>query len=500
MALIRKWNEFFDRTDLTTTDTFQVVGLDLSNPTPANQDQRTPITQFLRSGKNLGDLENPADARANLTSNLTLSKIYADQYGDDANNSGTAISPFKSITKAISYAKANGLGVNNPYICFYSGIVDDSAGQIAIPPYFSLQGMTHASMINNSQPIILDSAAWAGTSDEKFYWQDVATTFDIIFDFSTLSGSPGFLSFKNISPGNSFTVKGKLGFVPDVYLYNSFMYYDFTMDYINLYTDSASLGYSPTKFITNTTINYVDNAPTIFASGTRTNYTPTEATVEGNLAGINTALGLAVTNAKLANMAANTAKANITGSAAAPTDVALADFKAWLGNTLAAANGPGNLSLSGTIAATAATFSLGASGPTAFTLSGTNPAVNIGSNFTIGQGTFFSGVIGSDCCIRQNNTGFSVYIGVGSGTPQLAVQNTAIISAANINFRIGGAASDASAILNVASTTQGFLPPRMTTTQKNAISSPTAGLVVYDTTLNKLCVRGASAWETITSS
>jgi hypothetical protein len=57
----------------------------------------------------------------------------------------------------------------------------------------------------------------------------------------------------------------------------------------------------------------------------------------------------------------------------------------------------------------------------------------------------------------------------------------------------------ASAQMEIVSTTRGFLPPRMTTTQKNAIASPAAGLVVYDTTLGKLCVRGASAWETITS-
>ena len=55
-----------------------------------------------------------------------------------------------------------------------------------------------------------------------------------------------------------------------------------------------------------------------------------------------------------------------------------------------------------------------------------------------------------------------------------------------------------SALLQVNSTTKGFLPPRMTTTQKNAISSPAAGLVVYDTTLAKLCVY-TTAWETITS-
>jgi hypothetical protein len=56
----------------------------------------------------------------------------------------------------------------------------------------------------------------------------------------------------------------------------------------------------------------------------------------------------------------------------------------------------------------------------------------------------------------------------------------------------------ASAQLEVVSTTRGFLPPRMTTSEKNAIASPVAGLVVYDTTLNKLCVY-TTAWETITS-
>lgn len=67
------------------------------------------------------------------------------------------------------------------------------------------------------------------------------------------------------------------------------------------------------------------------------------------------------------------------------------------------------------------------------------------------------------------------------------------------NMLIGTTGDIASSILTVASTTKGFLPPRMTTTQKNAIASPAAGLVVYDSTLNKLCVRTASAWETITS-
>jgi len=57
----------------------------------------------------------------------------------------------------------------------------------------------------------------------------------------------------------------------------------------------------------------------------------------------------------------------------------------------------------------------------------------------------------------------------------------------------------ASALLEVNSTIRGFLPPRMTTTQKNAIGTPAAGLIVFDTTLAKLCVYSGSAWQTITS-
>ena len=46
----------------------------------------------------------------------------------------------------------------------------------------------------------------------------------------------------------------------------------------------------------------------------------------------------------------------------------------------------------------------------------------------------------------------------------------------------------ASAALEVESTTKGILPPRMTTTQKNNISAPATGLVVYDSTLSRLYV------------
>ena len=46
--------------------------------------------------------------------------------------------------------------------------------------------------------------------------------------------------------------------------------------------------------------------------------------------------------------------------------------------------------------------------------------------------------------------------------------------------------------------TNGVQVPVVTTTQKNALSV-TAGYIVFDSTLGKLCVYTGSAWQTITS-
>ena len=56
------------------------------------------------------------------------------------------------------------------------------------------------------------------------------------------------------------------------------------------------------------------------------------------------------------------------------------------------------------------------------------------------------------------------------------------------------ASPNASAILQANSTTKGFLPPRMTNTQMTNISLPATGLVVYDTTNNRLNVYDGTNW------
>jgi len=64
---------------------------------------------------------------------------------------------------------------------------------------------------------------------------------------------------------------------------------------------------------------------------------------------------------------------------------------------------------------------------------------------------------------------------------------------------LGTSSPSASALLDVSSTTQGLLPPRMTSTQRDAISSPAAGLMIYNTTTNKLNFYNGTAWEAVTS-
>jgi len=56
------------------------------------------------------------------------------------------------------------------------------------------------------------------------------------------------------------------------------------------------------------------------------------------------------------------------------------------------------------------------------------------------------------------------------------------------------AQKDASAILQLDSTTQGMLPPRMTTTQRDAIATPAQGLVIYNTDTNFYNYWNSTTW------
>jgi hypothetical protein len=96
----------------------------------------------------------------------------------------------------------------------------------------------------------------------------------------------------------------------------------------------------------------------------------------------------------------------------------------------------------------------------------------------------------------STNSGFDAFYTLLSGNIKFYVScggnlkaTSTILTDAN-----GATTISASAILEAVSTTKGFLPPRMTTTQKNAISSPAAGLQVYDSTLNQMSYYNGTTW------
>lgn len=62
------------------------------------------------------------------------------------------------------------------------------------------------------------------------------------------------------------------------------------------------------------------------------------------------------------------------------------------------------------------------------------------------------------------------------------------------NVGIGISSPNASAILDISSTTKGITFPRMTTSQRNAITSPATGLQVFDNTTNSIWYFDGSAW------
>ncbi len=67
---------------------------------------------------------------------------------------------------------------------------------------------------------------------------------------------------------------------------------------------------------------------------------------------------------------------------------------------------------------------------------------------------------------------------------------------AQVAINTDGSAPDASAILDLQSTDKGFLPPRMTLAQRDAISNPDMGLIVFNTTTKRPNYYSGIQWET----
>ncbi len=83
----------------------------------------------------------------------------------------------------------------------------------------------------------------------------------------------------------------------------------------------------------------------------------------------------------------------------------------------------------------------------------------------------------------------------------LAVLLTGSEASAQTGVAIGTGTptAHASAALDVQSTSQGMLVPRMTTSQRTTIATPATGLLVFDTTLNQFWFHNGSGWQPLLS-
>gem|GEM_PF-5829440 len=68
------------------------------------------------------------------------------------------------------------------------------------------------------------------------------------------------------------------------------------------------------------------------------------------------------------------------------------------------------------------------------------------------------------------------------------------------NLGIGTNTPDPSAKLDIVSTSSGFLPPRMTAAQRDAISNPAAGLLIYNTTSRSIEFYNGTSWAALSGS
>jgi hypothetical protein len=121
--------------------------------------------------------------------------------------------------------------------------------------------------------------------------------------------------------------------------------------------------------------------------------------------------------------------------------------------------------------------------------------------------TFFGNTIGSFQIVGSytDNAGAGAPVGGGYRVPLICNPNGDVIiagasaNAVNGNVIIGSTTSIASAKLSIDSTTQGFLPPRMTAAQRTAIVSPAEGLLLIQTDgVQGLYIYINATWRAVT--
>ena len=120
-----------------------------------------------------------------------------------------------------------------------------------------------------------------------------------------------------------------------------------------------------------------------------------------------------------------------------------------------------------------------------------------GQRITFTQNDVYNTIISGSHTFIQAGNSLSLGAGTGSAT-KLGTTNADVLTPVGIGYE-QWRAMDASAILDIRSFNRGFLQPRLTTTQMNAISTPATGLSVFNTTDSAVYIRrGTGAgWQQI---
>lgn len=133
--------------------------------------------------------------------------------------------------------------------------------------------------------------------------------------------------------------------------------------------------------------------------------------------------------------------------------------------------------------------------------SGTQNIIDIPLSIAPTSGTLVQNAFVFSGTINQTGGANGITRGVYINPTLTAAADWRAIETTNGAVIFGGAASslmvgtgtkNASAKLEVSSTTQGFLPPRMTTAQRTAIATPADGLIVFDTDNDTLYLENAT--------
>jgi hypothetical protein len=112
-------------------------------------------------------------------------------------------------------------------------------------------------------------------------------------------------------------------------------------------------------------------------------------------------------------------------------------------------------------------------------------------------------IIGNGAYTSSTNSINEIVIGtsaIGNGSNTVTLGNASITKTIlKGQVTIGTTSPIPTAAFQIDSTTQGLLPPRITTTQKNALGTIAGvggkGLIVFDTDTNKLCCWNGTIWN-----